>query len=224
MSSYIQYVLEGAEFEAVRTSHLLANKAIIAAGSCSVLFEGETQDSIYRLSLDSATHDFAWDARISKLSGVVYSIADYGAVAIYGQSSVGPDCLYLAHLERLQPLQKFPEQQASVSRLLAYLTEGEDGELLATPREKEQLISLLPRAPVEEHTEHAVTAMQKLFPRYVRLADLDLSISNFMVRPGTGDVVLSDPVHGLSGVCKERYERLLREIHVFEVRACESAE
>lgn len=217
MSGYEQHVLEGAEFEAVRAAPLLAKKEVIGAGSFSVLFEGETEDSIYRLSTDSATHDFAWDARKSNLSGVVYPIENYGAVAIYAESAVGPDFLYLAHLERLHPLEKFPEQLASVSRLLAYLTDDEDGSLLATPEEKELVMSLLHEAPVEENTKSVIVAMQSLFPKYFRTADLDLSISNFMVRAETGEVVLSDPVHGLSSASDLRHERLLRDIHVFEV-------
>lgn len=218
MSLYEQHVLKGKEFDAVRSAPLLSNKAIIGAGSCSILFDGEIQNSVYRLSLDSATHDFAWNARELKLLGVVYPIADYGAVAIYEESTIYPDYLHLAHLERLYPLKNFQNQFSSVSKLLMYLTEDESGSLLCTNSEKKSLISLLPSAPVEENTKLVVIAMQRLFPAYAKCADLDLSISNFMVRAETGDVVLSDPVHGLSGVSEERHERLLRETHVFEAR------
>lgn len=217
MGGYEQYVLDGAEFEAVRTAPLLAKKEIIGAGSFSVLFEGETEDTIYRLSIDSATHDFAWDARKANLSGVVYPIENYGAVAIYAESVVGPDFLYLAHLERLYPLEKFPEKLASVTRLLAYLTDDEAGSLLATPEEKGLVMSLLAEAPEEKNTKFVIAAMRSLFPKYVCIADLDLSISNFMVRAGTGEIVLSDPVHGLSSASDLRYEQLLRNTHVFEV-------
>lgn len=216
MEGYEQHVLEGPEFEAVRAAPLLAQKEIIGTGSCSVLFEGETENSIYRLSLDSATHDFAWDARQSNLTGVVYPIENYGAVAIYSKNIVGADFLYLAHLERLYPLENFPKQLASVSRLLAYLMDDESGSLLATPEEREIFMSLLPEAPVEENTKSVIAAMQNLFPKYASIVDFDLSISNFMVREETGEVVMSDPVHGLSSASNGRHEHILREIHVFE--------
>lgn len=217
MGDYEQDVLEGPEFEAVRAAPLLAGKAIIGAGSCSVLFEGESEHSIYRLSIDSATHDFAWDARRSNLSGVVYIIENYGAVALYAESAIGPEFLYLAHLERLYPLESFPKQLAAVSRLLAYLTDDEGGDLIATYEQKELLMSLLPRAPVEESTKSAISAMEILFPKYKSIADFDLSILNFMVRAGTGEVVMSDPVHGISSASDARHEQLVRDIQVFEV-------
>jgi len=116
MGGYEQHVLEGPEFEAVCAAPLLSKKEIIGAGSCSVLFDGESEISIYRLSIDSATHDFAWDARQLNLSGVVYPIENYGAVALYEEGILYPEFLYLAHLERLYPLERFPEQLASVSR------------------------------------------------------------------------------------------------------------
>jgi len=43
-----QRVLEGEVFEAVRSRSPLVGKQIINLGSFSVLFEGETSDSVYR--------------------------------------------------------------------------------------------------------------------------------------------------------------------------------
>lgn len=55
-------------------------------------------------------------------------------------------------------------------------------------------------------------------PGYLQKVDFDLSISNFMVRPSNGDVVLSDPVHGLCDVSADWRRYLEGEPVIFEKR------
>ncbi|WP_460057148.1 hypothetical protein [Pseudomonas sp. S2_D06] len=215
-----QRVLEGEVFEAVRSRSPLVGKQIINLGSFSVLFEGETSDSVYRLSSDNATHDFAAKAKKFGIPGVVRLLADYGAVALYQNDDCYPDYLWLAHLEHLDSLETYPNQQAAVARLLLHLTDSDDGDLLASPEDKHVLLAKLDDAPIEPCTRQAVEAMQRLLPEYIAETDVDVDLgaSNFMVCALTGDVVLSDPVSGLSNISEEHRRRLLAEGIVVEVQ------
>lgn len=214
-----QRVLVGEVFEAVCSRTPLAGKKIIKRGSFSLLFEGETSDSVYRLSSDNATHDFAAKAKKLGIPGVVRLLADYGAVALYENNNDCPDYLWLAHLERLDSLETYPNQQAAVARLLLHLTDSDEGELLDTPEDKQALLAKLGKAPIESCTRKAVEAMQRLLPEYIAetKVDVDLGVSNFMVCAATGDVVLSDPLSGLSNISEEHRNRLLAEGIVVEV-------
>jgi hypothetical protein len=62
--------------------------------------------------------------------------------------------------------------------------------------------------------------MQRLLPEYIAETDVDVDLgaSNFMVCAVTGDVVLSDPVSGLSNISEEHRKRLLAEGIVVEVQ------
>ncbi|MNC51871.1 hypothetical protein D3C75_1011840 [compost metagenome] len=126
----------------------------------------------------------------------------------------------MAHLEHLDSLENYPNQQAAVARLLLYLTDSDEGDLLATPEDKHTLLAKLGNAPIEPCTRQAVEAMQRLLPEYIAETDVDvdLGVSNFMVCAATGDVVLSDPVSGLSNITEERRERLLTEGVVLEIQ------
>lgn len=201
-------------------AHPLAGKEIINLGSVSVLFEGETSASVYRLSSDNATHNFAAKAKKLGIPGVVRLLADYGAVALYKNDDNYPDYLWLAHLEHLSSLDTYPDQQAAVARLLLHLTDSDDGDLLVTLEDKHVLLAKLDDAPIEPCTRQAVDAMQRLLPEYIveTDVDVDLGASNFMVRAATGDVVLSDPASGLSNISEERRKRLLADGIVVEVQ------
>lgn len=212
--------LEGEVFERVRSRSPLAGKQIINVGSFSVLFEGETSASVYRLSSDNATHNFAAKAEKLGLAGVVSLLADYGAIALYKNDDHFPDYLWLAHLEHLDSLKNYPDQQAAVARLLLHLTDSDDGDLLTTPEDKHALLAKLDDAPIELYTRQAVEAMQRLLPEYILETDVDVDLgaSNFMVRSATGDIVLSDPASGLSNISEERRRRLLADGIVIEVQ------
>lgn len=213
-------VLEGEAFEKVCARSPLAGKQIINEGSFSVLFVGETSASVYRLSSDNATHHFAAKARNLGVAGVVRLLEDYGAIALYQNDDHFPNYLWLAHLEHLDSLETYPDQQAAVARLLLHLTDSDDGDLLTTPEDKNVLLEKLDDAPIESCTRKAVEAMQRLLPEYIleTEADVDLGSSNFMVRAATGDVVLSDPVSGLANISEERRRRLLADGIVIEVQ------
>lgn len=215
-----QRVLEGKVFEAVRSVSPLAGKQIISLGSVSLLFEGETSASVYRLSSDNATHNFAAKAKKLGIPGVVRLLADYGAVALYKNDDYYPDYLWLAHLEHLNSLENYPDQQAAVARLLLYLTDSDDGDLLATPEDKHALLAKLDDVPIEPCTRQVVEAMQRLYPEYILETDVDMDLgaSNFMVRAATGDVVLSDPASGLSNISEEHRKRLLADGIVVEIQ------
>lgn len=218
LADRIQHILVGRDYERVRNSHLLVGKHIVATGSFSVLFSGETPESIYRLSTDNATHDFASRAKNRGLAGTVGLLDDYGAVAIYNQDQYFPDYLWLAHLERLAPLPDDSLQRLSIAKLLSHLTGEADGLLLTEIDEREAVIAALPTAPINEHTKLVVDAMVSLLPDYLYEVDFDLNISNFMMRPSNGDVVLSDPVHGLSDVSADWRRYLEGEPVIFEKR------
>lgn len=211
-----QTVLVGPAFELVRHSPLLKEKKLVGKGSFSVLFEGETDRSIYRLSMDNATHEFALRAKQTGLKGVVRSLNDYGAVAIYQGNGSDPDYLWLAHVERLSPLTGFAAKHRSIARLLAHLTGEEDGLLLTEVDEREAVLEALPTAMADADSELVVHALAILLPEYLSRADFDLTISNFMVRPATGEIVLSDPVHGVSKVSAAFHNRLLEESLIIE--------
>lgn len=213
-----QHVLIGEAYERVRNSHLLIGKEIAATGSFSVLFDGETPRSIYRLSTDNATHDFASRAKRGGLAGVVSLLDDYGAVAIYKSDQFYPDYLWLAHLERLAPLESGSAQQQSVAKLLLHLTGEPDGILLTELDEREAVITALSTAPKDSYTKLVLEAMQLVLPKYLHTVDFDLTISNFMIRPGTGEVVMSDPVHGLSEVSTEWHRHLETKPATFAIR------
>jgi len=215
-----QRILEGKVFETIRSRSPLAGKQIINLGSVSVLFEGETSASVYRLSSDNATHNFAAKAKRLCIPSVVRLLADYGAVALYQNDAYYSDYLWLAHLEHLNCLETYPDQQAAVARLLLYLTDSDDGDLLATLEDKHVLLAKLDDDPIEHCTRQAVEAMQRLLPEYIveTDVDVDLGASNFTVRAVTGDVVLSDPASGLSNISEERRKHLLADGIVVELQ------
>jgi hypothetical protein len=214
----VQHILVGRDYERVRNSYLLVGKQIIAIGSFSVLFSGETSGSVYRLSTDNATHDFACTAKHRGLAGVVDLLDDYGAVAIYNQDQFSADYLWLAHLERLAPISEDSAQRQSIAKLLTHLTGEADGSLLTDIDERKAVVAALPTAHIDEHTKLVIDALASLLPDYPHEVDFDLSISNFMMRPGNGNVVLSDPVHGLSNVSAELHRYLEGEPVIFEKR------
>ncbi len=76
---------------------------------------------MYRLSSDNATHNFAAKAKKLGVPSVVRLLADYGAVALYKNDDYYPDYLWLVHLEHLNSLETYPDQQAAVARLLLHL-------------------------------------------------------------------------------------------------------
>ncbi len=209
-----QGIMEGEAFEAVRNSPLLASKAMIATGSSSIIFEGETENTIYRLSLDNAVQDISGIATKKGYAGIVQTIADYDAVAVYDEEC--QEGLWLTELERLESLENHPEQHETVNELLEYMC-GQEA-LITDETVKVSILGKLATYPDVASINLTLKALKDLFPSWAEFYDFDFDITNFMVRPSTGDIVMSDPVHGGFLIDDARFNRLLIEKMIFEIQ------
>lgn len=212
MDTVEQQVFSGETFERVRGSLLLRDRALMAAGGFSLLFQGSSPNSVYHLSIDNAGHDFSVKAKRYSIDGVAKIHRDYGAVAIYQHDPFFPGYLWLAEFELLHPLSSSPSAYLEVRDVLRALTGSPEGEVYSTFSEKSKLLSNLNRVPVYARTMRCIETLRKLLFKYVTntSCDIDLGLSSFMIRPHTGEVVLNGPVNWLCDITPQRHAQLLQ--------------
>lgn len=212
MQSLEHQVFPGNVFRQVRNSSLLQGKALLGSGSFSLVFEGSRPDTVYHLSIDNASHDFSVKAKQYSIDGVAKIHRDFGAVAVYQYDPFYPDYLWLAELELLHPLATSPAAFREVQDVLRSLTGVPEGKIYSTFSEKCKLLEGLNSVPIYPRTMRCTQALRKLLFKYVTTTscDVDVRITNFMIRPYTGEVILNGPVNWLCDICPERHAQLIR--------------
>ncbi|MBK4998918.1 hypothetical protein IAE37_001194 [Pseudomonas sp. S31] len=210
MNSFECQIFPGDAFRNLRSSSLLQGKKLLGSGSFSLVFEGSEADTVFHLSIDNAGHDFSVKAKQHSIDGVAKIHRDFGAVALYQDDAFYPDYLWLAELELLHPLSTSPAAFREVQDLLRILTGVTEGVIYSTFSEKCKLLARLNHVPIYPRTMRCTQALRKLLFKYVTTTscDVDVRISNFMIRPYTGEVVLNGPVNWLCDISPERQAQL----------------
>lgn len=190
-----QTVLAGAAFNGLLETTGLASRTLIAVGSSSVVIE-DTTSSIFRISSDASTQFLANVACRLNLQGVVKLIDDYGAVRVYEDLGDDSVWLWMAKLERLTDLSSSTDIRSYVEEFVDYI-ECETGDTLIGCQDLELLTTALATASPHPCLSEVVDALKSLIPHMkINRLDADLNVTNFMLQPSTGLVVLADPAHG----------------------------
>ncbi|AKV10037.1 hypothetical protein B723_27995 [Pseudomonas fluorescens NCIMB 11764] len=219
MQTVEQDVFFGPVFNKVRNSFLLRDKRILAVGSFSLVFEGSNPDTVYHLSIDNASHDFALKARAYAVDGVARIHKDYGAVGIYHHDKFYSDYLWLAEMELLLPITTDSMSCEDVRDVLLSLTDSPEGNIYTTYSEKCKFLAQVNRAPFYPRTMRCVESLRRLIFRYVATStcDLDVRLNKFMIRPYSGEVVLNGPVNWMNDVSQSRHAQLIKEVVVLKL-------
>lgn len=208
-------LFSGPFYEWLRRQEPLCAAEFFTKGSSAMLFQKDGR--LYRLTRDGCGHNFL--ARESALGNqqVMRFLQDCGAVAPSDEGG-GDEFYWLAEVEWLEELD---HQDATIKRLITLLEELSEGESLVM---ESDLPALIERC-------HSMSAR---FPEFAPLlqamataahfgADADVCISNIMRRPGTGELVWSDPLFGTSylpdGPRLERMMSICEEIEPAAISA-----
>ena len=162
---------------------------------------------LYRLTLDGCGHNFIAEESALGNSDVTRIIHDYGPVAPSDLDQTGEEFYWLAEVEWLEPLDPDQEFGQQVQALLDELTDQEPqlgpNEL---PAFRERCLEMAECRPEIASLLHTL-ARSADFGLPWR-AHTDLSLSNIMRRPSTGEPVCSDVI------CSTLYDALTGEQQV----------
>lgn len=177
--------------------------AYIGRGSTAILF-GDAE-RVFRLSSDASSHCLI--AIANSIGGlcVPRMYKDYGAVGI---SDAYPDFdhYWLGEWERMDSLESNAELHSEFSSWLdRILADIGDGHLVYSTSHQQLIDSLM--ACSSDHKFYAI-AQTLIALTEICNGEMDLDVSNFMLRSSTGEVVVVDPSHGMS-VDPEAWNRLL---------------
>lgn len=190
-----QIIFPESVYRHLRSRAPYSDLPFLAIGSMSVVLEHP--DGVLRLSRDGGTQRFLSEAGRLDLSGVARILDDRGAVAPadddqgYGEG----DFIWAAVIERLEPINEGEPEYLSLQSLDWHLGQALDGPLIDY-RDAPRLAGIA-TAISQEHpilTDALAACIQLMDVIRGFQMDLDLSPSNFMRRPATGEVVLSDPI------------------------------
>ncbi|MCY1362669.1 hypothetical protein D9M69_493980 [compost metagenome] len=158
-----------------------------------MLFQNDGQ--LYRLTRDGCGHNFLAREAAHGNPQVMRILQDFGAVAPSDEDSLnsGEEFYWLAEVEWLDELD---HQDATILRLITLLEELSEGQSLVMEPDLPELIERC--HSMAERFPEFVPLLQALAKAAHFGADADVSISNIMRRPSTGELVWSDPLFGAS--------------------------
>lgn len=194
-------LFRGPFFDYVMSQEPLCSAEYFAHGSSAMLFQRDGK--LYRLTTDGCGHNFLSEQSASGNSTVVHVIEDFGPVAPNdGYSDY--EYYWLAQVEWLQPFDPETPQGARLKELFSALTEDD----VVFPDQREQFIRLCEEA-VCTHAEFGplLNTLIKA-AKYLPEGDgvVDANITNVMLRPSTGAIVWSDPIHEPAGYLTDEQE------------------
>jgi hypothetical protein len=189
------FVLDGDFVERIRASYPLDGRKPIDCGSSTEIYDGG--DTIYRLASDGASHTFVIRAGSEGLA-VPKCLNDWGRLKSDGDEA-GEDDLWLAEFEKLMPLSVLPELESEVRLWIKVVLErAETQDSLVTARDELERVRRA-ISKCETPTSLSLVAETMVFMCEQCLkegADLDFNETNLMMRPSTGEVLVTDPAHG----------------------------
>ncbi|MDH4562307.1 hypothetical protein [Pseudomonas sp. BN411] len=189
----IAEIFGGPYFEWLKQQEPLRSTELFAQGSSAMLFQKDGH--LYRLTRDGCGHNFLAREAVQGNPQVMRILQDFGAVAPSDEDSLnsGEEFYWLAEVEWLDELD---HQETTIQRLIALLEELSEGETLVMEPDLPVLIERC-HSMAERFSEFA-PLLQTLAKAAHFGADADVSISNIMRRPSTGELVWSDPLFGAS--------------------------
>jgi hypothetical protein len=123
---------------------------------------------------------------------------DWGRLKSDGDEA-GEDDLWLAEFEKLMPLSVLPELESEVRLWIKVVLErAETQDSLVTARDELERVRRA-ISKCETPTSLSLVAETMVFMCEQCLkegADLDFNETNLMMRPSTGEVLVTDPAHG----------------------------
>lgn len=165
----------------------------ITHGSTTILFGDD--DKVFRLSSDAASHSLV--ARANRVGGIsvpkMYS--DSGEIRVQG-SSGDEESYWLGEFERMESLDVMPELKEEFRVRLDNILAVCVGESLIFAKDQPALIEKLELTSKTHkfyRIAHALAQLTRWCP-----AEMDLGLSNIMLRKSTGEIVVVDPAHGAS--------------------------
>lgn len=190
------FLFEGSNVDVIRSSGPLLGKSFIGKGSSSEIYDGG--DSIFRLSTDGASHTFVILAAKQGLS-VPQCLNDWGKVM---PSDEYPelDFYWLGEFEKLHELECCPEALEEVKNWVGAVLEFAevDSNLVTDRQELGRVYSAIKQLSVSERLAPVKATMNFMCVQCLEAgADLDFNESNFMLRSATGEILVTDPAHGL---------------------------
>lgn len=189
------FVLDGDFVEKTRAAFPLEGKPLIDCGSTTEIYDGG--DTIYRLASDGASHTFVIRAGFEGLA-VPKCLNDWGRLEREGDEA-GYDDLWLAEFEKLVPLSVSPELESEVKLWIkAVLDLAEVDDALVIVRDELERVRLaIPKCETPASLSLVSKTMVFMCEQCLNEgADLDFNETNMMMRPSTGEVLVTDPAHG----------------------------
>jgi len=193
---HTSFLFDGKNVDILRASRPLLGKVLIATGSSAEIYEGG--DSIFRLSTDGASHAFVIQAGKQGLA-VPRCLNDWGKI-MPSDEYPDMDFYWLAEFEKLDEVTSDPDAFEALKQWVdAVLKHADVHENLVTDRDElDRIHAAIRTLPVTERLAPVVATMDFICQQCVQHnADLDFNESNFMLRPATGEILVTDPAHGL---------------------------
>jgi hypothetical protein len=167
---------------AVRRNPALRGKKVLARGTFGAIFDGSRPDTVFKLTLDGMHHAYLTDGCFGP-SGphAPLVVEDVGDV---GETSKG-ETLYLVELERLTAMPRACAERRLVTKAMRHVLGKGEGKL----PEDDAALPGLPASLAEFFAQVNNFALN--FACHV-----DGAVgNNYMLRPGDGTLVASDPVY-----------------------------
>lgn len=201
-------LFSGPYFDHVMAHEPLRSAEYFTHGSSAMLFQRDGQ--LYRLTTDGRGHCFLSEQSAKGNPHVVRVIQDFGPVAPADDAYWEDEFYWLAQVEWLQPVDPTSTEGARLTELFTQLTDGE----LVEHEHRAQFLEKCRQAASSqfEFTPLLNTLIQAA--QYLPEDDgaVDCNITNVMLRPSTGMIVWSDPIHFTPGYLTESQQSEMNRI------------
>ncbi len=191
----ISFVLDGDFVEKIREIPPLEGRPLIDCGSTTEIYDGG--DTIYRLASDGASHTFVIRAGSVGLA-VPKCHNDWGRLVNAG-GEAGEYDLWLVEFEKLVPLSVSPVLESEAKAWIkAVLDLAAVDDALVIERDQLDRVRLaIPKCETPASLSLVAGTMVFMCEQCLKEgADLDFNETNLMMRPSTGEVLVTDPAHG----------------------------
>lgn len=162
-------------------------------GSTAIIF-GDSE-RVFRLSSDPSSHCLiAFANQIGGLS-VPTMYQDYGAIAVLDDIE-GEQFYWLGEFERMAPLDTDSKLYKNFDHWLSEVVAESGDDHLIFAKHQQDLIKTL-KSYLSGHPFSNIARTLIQLTEWCS-GEMDLDISNFMLRQSTGEIVVVDPSHGMT--------------------------